>query len=55
VHECSHNKIIRRIAKEVATMLFMPDITVALHFESKLGNYFEVTSSWHANHGELST
>ena len=34
----------------------MPAIIVALHFESELGNYFEVTSNWHAMpDGELST
>jgi hypothetical protein len=55
VCEYSHNQIIRRIAKEVATMLFMPEIVLALHFESKLGNYFGVTSSWHANPSKLST
>jgi hypothetical protein len=36
-------------------MLFMPEIIVALHFESELGNYFEVTSCWHVNPGELFT
>ena len=55
VREYSNNQIIRRIAKEVATMLLMPAIIVALHFESELGNYFEVTSNWHAMPGELST
>jgi hypothetical protein len=55
VREYSHNQIIRRIAKEVATMLFMPQIVLALHFESELDNYFEVTSSWHANPGKLCT
>jgi hypothetical protein len=35
-------------------MLFMPAAIVALHFESELGNYFEVTSNWHAMPGELS-
>jgi hypothetical protein len=55
VREYGHNQIIQRIAKEVATMLFMPNIIVALHFKSELGDYFEVTSSGHANPGELST
>ena len=36
-------------------MLFMPEIIVALHFESELGDYFEITSSWHSSPGELST
>jgi hypothetical protein len=55
VCEYSHNQIFQRVAQEVVTMLLMPKIVVALHFKSKPGNYFEVTSSWHASPGKLST
>jgi hypothetical protein len=35
--------------------LLKPEIVVTRHFESELGECFEVTGKWHASPGELST
>ena len=43
----------RRVAGEVARMLLLPEILVALHFEAELGLFFEQTMRWHSTPGEL--
>jgi hypothetical protein len=35
--------------------LLKPEIVVTCHFESELGECFEVTGKWHAAPGELAT
>ena len=42
------------MCKEVLTILSIPEIIVALKFEAEMGNYFEVTSHFHAMTGILS-
>ena len=39
---------------DVVEMLLMPEIITALTFETEMGLYFEVTSSWHGHPGCLS-
>jgi hypothetical protein len=37
---------VKRAALEAATMLQMPPLIFALHFEAELGEYFELTTLW---------
>jgi hypothetical protein len=46
---------VKRASMEVVTMLLMPEIIVAIHFEAEVGEYFEVTSRWHCMPGALYT
>lgn len=41
--------------KEVLVTLAIPEILLALNFESEVGEYFEVTMKWHAIPGAVST
>lgn len=43
----------KRVGKEIAIWLSMPSIILGLHFESELGNYFEVIYAWHCRTGPL--
>jgi hypothetical protein len=40
---------------EIATWLQMPEIILGLHFESELGEYFEVVYAWHCRAGPIHT
>lgn len=44
-----------RIASHLALLLLKPEIILALHFESEMGSYFEVTMNWHSQPGETNT
>ena len=41
------------VGGETATWLLMPLILLGLHFEAKLGSYFEETYAWHNRTGPL--
>ena len=43
------------IANHLASLLMKPEILLGLHFESELGEYFEITTSWHSQPGETNT
>lgn len=45
----------RTVAGEIVVMLCMPEIIVALQLEAEVGEYFEVTSSWHCQKGPLNS
>ena len=56
-HSCgdySTSENTKVIAKDVVEMLFMPEILVALNFETEMGLYFEITSRFHGQPGILS-
>jgi hypothetical protein len=43
----------RRVGREIATWLSMPQMILGLHFESELGLYFEEMYAWHNCAGPL--
>ena len=56
-HSCgdySTSENTKVIARDVVEMLFMPEILVALNFETEMGLYFEITSRFHGQPGILS-